>query len=450
MSDLTRRIVELIQTTNRYEQFGMETKGNLKKGVLDYIISCYASVKFDANFQNVLHSSIYSNHDDAVVIGTSLKVHPYDACLINGYSAHALELDDVHSEIRGHPSAVILSLLFSLLQEKQDTNRFYEAYLIGVEVMTRFAKLLGPTHYEKGFHTTATAGLYGAVAAGAHYLEIPTEKFAQALNLCVSKISGSRSHFGSLMKPLHAGLTAQSAWQILHLVKNNITGSENTIISKNGLLSMYVENEIDAWKYFENWGEPLSVDQPGLWFKLYPCCSANVHVIDAIKEIQSVHSFRVEEISSVDLYFPPNGDAALVYTQPTNGEQGCFSAEYCSALLLLGEGLSIENFRATSISEEVLGMMKKVKRSYDPIIPISETSYPKGRYCIAEISLNSGQKYASRVDVPTGSPGKPLGMEDLFSKATTILGKQANSIIKVFSKKGTVSFNELEQLLLIE
>jgi 2-methylcitrate dehydratase PrpD len=123
----------LIQTTPDYEQLGIETKRNLKKGVLDYFISCFASVKYDPNFQNVLNTAIYSGCNEAAVIGTEWKVHPFDACLINGYSAHALDLDDVHSEIRGHPSAVILSLLFSLIEEKKDMNSFYEAYLLGLK-----------------------------------------------------------------------------------------------------------------------------------------------------------------------------------------------------------------------------------------------------------------------------------------------------------------------------
>jgi 2-methylcitrate dehydratase PrpD len=433
MKDFTRAIVGVIQTTPSYEQLGIDSKRNLKKGVLDYFISCYASVKYDPNFSNVLNTAIYSNGHGAAVIGTELKVHPFDACLINGYSAHALDLDDVHSEIRGHPSAVILSLLFSLREETQDMNSIYEAYLIGIEVMTRFAKLLGTEHYEKGFHTTATAGVYGAVAAGAHYLNFSFDQMANALNLCVSKISGSRSHFGTLIKPLHAGLAAQNAWQILHFVKNNVTGSENTILSKNGLLSMYNENEKNPWKFFEKWGEPWAIDTPGLWFKLYPCCSANAHVIDAVKDIKNRHRFTGAEVAYVDLYFPPKGDAALVYTRPENGEQGRFSAEYCTALLLLEQDLSIENFTVNSISPKVQDMMEKIKRKYNANIPKAEISYPKGRYCIAEIFLKNGQKFVSRVDAPTGSPGKPLGMEDLVNKATTLLGNQANSLIGHFS-----------------
>jgi 2-methylcitrate dehydratase PrpD len=435
MSDFTIEIVKQIQSTPAYEQLGMETKANLKKGVLDYFISCFTSVKFDSNFPNVLNTAIYSGCEEVAVIGTTVKVHPFDACLINGYSAHALDLDDVHSEIRGHPSAVLLSLLQSLLKEKQDTNRFYLAYLIGIETMTRFAKLLGPMHYEKGFHTTATAGVYGAVAAGAYYLDFSTEKYAHALNLCVSKISGSRSHFGTMIKPLHAGLAAQNAWQILHLVNHNVTGNKNTILSKNGLLSMYSEHKINPWHLFEKWGDTWAVDTPGLWFKLYPCCSANAHVIDAVKDIKKKQKFNASEVASVDLYFPPNGDAALVYTRPENGEQGRFSAEYCTALLLLEKDLSIKNFTVSRISEDVYDVMAKIHRKYDDQIPSSENSYPRGRYCIAEIFLRNGQKFVSRVDAPFGSPGNPLKMADLLNKATALLGSHANDLTKRISEE---------------
>ncbi|PAD86176.1 hypothetical protein CHH55_19710 [Niallia circulans] len=433
MTDLTKAIVDLIQSSPSYKELTNETKKNLEKGVFDYFLACFASVRFDINFSTVLRTAIYPAGEGAAIIGTDSKVHPFDACLINGYSAHALDLDDVHSEIRGHPSAIILSLLHALIEKKRDRDRFYEAYLIGIETMKCFAQLLGAQHYEKGFHTTATAGIYGAVAAGAHYLHFETEKFSQAINLCVSKLSGSRSQFGTMVKPLHAGLTAQSAWQILHFVDKGIAGSNNTIQAKNGLLSMYVEQRGNPYEVFEKWGEPWTIDKPGLWFKLYPCCSANAHAIEAIQNIKAQRNFSIDEVASVDLYFPPNGDAALVYTRPKNGEQGRFSVEYCAALLLRGEALSIENFSVKQIADDIQEGIKKIHRKHDPAIPVKEISYPKGRYCIAKVMLKDGQQLVSRVDAPTGSPAKPLKMKDLANKANTLLGEQANTLNKYYA-----------------
>ncbi|RDW18115.1 hypothetical protein CWR48_11015 [Oceanobacillus arenosus] len=435
MNNVTNILVEKIYSTQKFEDFSSLTKQNLKNGLFDYIMCCHITANYDPNFKNMLNAQIYFGGDGSVpVIGTGEQAHPYDACLLNGYSAHALDLDDVHSEIRGHPSAVILSLLLTLVDTSKASERFYEAYLIGIEVMTRISKLLGKSHYEKGFHTTATAGLYGAVAAGAYYLAFSKEECSASIDLCVSQVSGSRSHFGTMIKPLHAGWAAQKAWQILHFTTNQIVGSNNTIANNNGLLSMYGKKDSNPSLLYDNWGDSWAVDTPGLWFKLYPCCSANAHPIDATKELIEKYAFDIKKIKCIQLYFPQKGDVALVYTSPKTGEEGRFSAEYCVALLLLGVELSIDSFSVKTIREDVKSLIAKMKRVYDPAIPLAKVSYPKGRYCIVEIVLADGRTYQARTDIPIGSPGKPLKLEDLTIKAKNLLNNEFDRYITLFQQ----------------
>lgn len=52
---------------------------------------------------------------------------------------------------------------------------------------------------------------------------------------------------------------------------------------------------------------------------------------------------------------------------------------------------------------------------------------------MVKVTLNDGRQLVSRVDAPTGSPGKPLIMEDLVNKANTLLGEQANTLNKYFA-----------------
>src|SRR5699024_125602 len=111
--------------------------------------------------------------------------------------------------------------------------------------------------------------------AGAYFLNYNSIKFSQAIDLCISQISGSRVHFGSVIKPLHVGLTAQKAWQIINFVGKGVSGNANTITGDNSLSSMYVENFTPTKEVFNNWGEEWAIDSPGLWFKSYPCCIAN-------------------------------------------------------------------------------------------------------------------------------------------------------------------------------
>src|SRR5699024_2806396 len=237
----TEDITKLVFSTPDYSSLKQETKENLKKGVFDYLVCYQATFIYDRNLSNILEATIYSE-GEYLNYNKISSLHPFDQCLVMGYAAHALDIDDGHSDIRGHPSAVILTLLMTLARNSNNTYRFYEAYLVGVEVMSKLSKILGNGHYEKGFHTTATAGLYGAVSAGAYFLNYNSIKFSQSIDLCISQISGSRVHFGSVIKPLHVGLTAQKAWQIINFVGKGVSGNANTITGDNSLSSMYVEN----------------------------------------------------------------------------------------------------------------------------------------------------------------------------------------------------------------
>ncbi|WP_152656905.1 MmgE/PrpD family protein [Oceanobacillus sp. CFH 90083] len=449
MNNMTNALVQRVFSAPKWEALKADTRENLQKGLLDYLVCCYTTVAYDTHFHHVWSARLFPGVTDgtALVIGRSEKVHPYDACFLNGYAAHALDLDDVHSDIRGHPSAVILSLLMALLEQKQHTARFFEAYLIGVEVMTRVSKTLGKVHYEKGFHTTATAGLYGAVAAGAYYMTFQEEEYNQALDLCVSQISGSRSHFGTLIKPLHAGLTAQKAWQILHFVKNNVVGNANTLADDNGLLSMFGNEDSSLEGLLDGWGLEWAVDKPGFWFKLYPCCSANAHSIDAVKELIENDMIDAKQIAAIQLYFPENGDAALIYKDPINGEQGRFSAEYCVALLLTGRELSMDAFLLEEIPEEIKELMEKTTRVYDENIEFASVSYPANRYSIVEMTMLNGDKKRARCDIPHGSPGNPLNWEDLLEKAKNLLHQDAIPLIEIFQQGKAVTLEKLINLL---
>src|SRR5438874_172094 len=46
--------------------------------------------------------------DEATVAGTALRASIEDAALVNAVAAHALDYDDVHASLSGHPSVPVL------------------------------------------------------------------------------------------------------------------------------------------------------------------------------------------------------------------------------------------------------------------------------------------------------------------------------------------------------
>mgnify|MGYP000664373276 CR=1 FL=1 len=92
-----------------------------QQGVMDYF-----AASLQARHQKVLQDfKAWINREGgkpvAWLIGQKAEVTVRQAALFNGFQAHLLDYDDVHSDIRGHPSAVILSALFATLSSEKSS-----------------------------------------------------------------------------------------------------------------------------------------------------------------------------------------------------------------------------------------------------------------------------------------------------------------------------------------
>ena len=142
---------------------------------------------------------------------------------------HALDYDDVHSDVRGHPSSVILPALFALASGREISGKsFLDAYIIGVEFMARLGQAVGTASYLKGWHNTSLLGGVAATFAGARLLGFTPAETQNAVGIAVSQAGGLRVQFGTEMKPLHAGLAAQQAVQSIEWTQQDFRRDRNS------------------------------------------------------------------------------------------------------------------------------------------------------------------------------------------------------------------------------
>lgn len=365
----------------------------------------------------------------AWLVGQKKLVTARQAALFNGFQAHCLDYDDVHSDVRGHPSAVILSALFASVQldevqSRIDGKRFLTAYVIGIEVMARLGKSVNPKHYEKGWHTTLTLGGIAATAAICYLYNEPF--LSQALTLAATQASGMRLVMGTPIKFLHAGLAAQHAIQSVEWLRVGITAENDFLDDKLGFLAIYGQgnNNFDL----SQWGVVWKIVEPGLWFKTYCFCSAAAYVADAGQLLYQHLKLNVDSISHITLFFfPANSDAALIYNRPLLAEHGRFSAEYILALTLLGIPLNFEQFSPNPIPVQIQVLMQKMQRSYQINLAPHADAY-NGRYVVIEIELDTGEKIRQRIDIPKGSPKNPYKQTEMLLKLTDAIKDQQKAI----------------------
>lgn len=387
-----------------------------KRGFTDYLASSLAA-KNQPRIQQLIN---YYEQGGCKIIGYDDSLAPMNAVTVNAYIAHYMDLDDVHSDVRGHPSAVILPALLALNDDSITALHFFEAYIVGIETMAVIGRNIGSAHYEQGWHATATLGSIASAVAVSCLLGLSVDKIENAVGIAVSQSSGLRSQFGSDVKSFQLAKASADGFEAAQLSQKLIIESSDNQL--RAFFNMYSDTVVNHLAVPDNW----AVSEPGLWFKKYPCCSANFHAIDALTAIISKIgiSSNGDHVQSVELIFPPGGDAALIHKYPKTAKEGMFSAEYVTALLLTGKSLVYTNFQDEPIDENTIKIMKKVTRTYDKSIKSSNSSLPKGRFTIAKVVTSENVTYTERIDAPAGSPNNPFSDRELINKLQSYLSEE--------------------------
>src|SRR4051812_8769127 len=250
----------------------------------------------------VLAAGTGAGSGECLIFGTDRRAAPLDAALVNGTAAHALDFDDVSNSMGGHPSAPIVPALFAAGEILDSTGReFIAAYVAGFETETRIGRGVNLHHYEKGWHPTATLGVFGAAAACSHLMGLDRAKTAQALAIASSLASGIKANFGTMTKPLHVGRTARSGLFAAMLAREGFTANDAALEHRQGFL--YVFNgagNFDAEKILADWGRPYDLVSPGIGIKMHPCCGSTHPPVDAMLMLRAEHDIVPDKVARIE------------------------------------------------------------------------------------------------------------------------------------------------------
>src|ERR1700722_10799208 len=352
-----------------------------------------------------------------VVFGSLHRAGPLDAAAINGTAAHALDYDDCSDTLGGHPSAPILPALFALAETSGTNGRdFIAAYVAGWETETRIARGVNFHHYEKGWHPTATIGVFGAAAACAKLLDLPVEKTARALALAATFSSGLKANFGTMTKPLHVGHASRNGLYAALLAAEDFTSSTDALEHRQGFLRVFNgDGNFTIDPIVEDWGAPWDIVDPGLAIKQYPCCGSTHPAVDAMLMLVRENNLTPAMVTRIESQTHPRRFAHTNRPDPRGALDAKFSVQYCLARALVSRHVLIEHFEDGSYDEpEVRAVLKRVVSS----------AWPERKMDLSEhfgadvrVTLTDGRVLAKFVARPLGrGPSIPLPPELLRGK----------------------------------
>ncbi len=355
----------------------------------------------------------------AIVVGTPHRLPAPWAALVNGTAAHALDYDDVLEISNAHASAVLVPALLALGEERgADGASCADAFIVGIEVMARLGEALNMTHYFKGWHTTSTLGAPAAAAACARLLGLDAARTTAALSLATSLASGAKRQFGTMAKPLHAGLAAKNGIVAATLAESGLTAATDAYEGERGFVDLFAgvpHERLEA--AVADFDGPPAIERHGLWQKVYPCCASAHRPIDAVLDLQAEGGVGAEAVAEVDALLPEVAVQNLPYGEPTDAMQARFSLPYLLASALADGRLALDAFTGAALARpSVREFLPKVRMRPDPAQPGAVNVDAAPQRATVRLRLAGGDERARTVRDPRGHPRRPLGRDALHAK----------------------------------
>ncbi|HSQ02573.1 MAG TPA: MmgE/PrpD family protein, partial [Burkholderiales bacterium] len=292
----------------------------------------------------------------SLIFGTPRRARALDAALVNGTAAHALDFDNTVSTMGGHVSATMVPALLALGEACETAGRdLLVAHAAGFQT-ARIGRAVNPYHSAKGWHPTATLGVFAVTAACSRVLGLDTDQTETALALSTSLAAGTKANFGTMTKPLHAGQCARGGMLAALLAQKGFTANRDAFEHKQGFFKVFNGPErCDPARILESWGEPLDIVAPGASYKLYPCCYSTHSAVEAALNLVREHgTFDPASIERIDSWTSPRALAHTDRAQPQSALEAKFSVQYCVTRALLHGRVVLEHFEGEAYRDPVV------------------------------------------------------------------------------------------------
>lgn len=424
---LTQRLAEFVINTS-VSDVPQEVLDGAREAFTDTIGCALAGTLQEPSEIMVRFLRAQGGNAQATVWGIGLATTATDAAFANGLFSHVLDFDDVHSNLRGHPSATLVPAIVATGEYVHASGRdALCAYAIGLDVAGKLGRAIGDAHYLRGWHATATIGVFSTTAAAARLLGLSIDQLRHAFGIAASVASGILPNFGTMTKPFHAGHAAKNGVLAAMLAKQGFTANISIFDGKDGFLSIYGGGDGKPLaELLDHLAHPWELIKPGILYKPWPCCYNNYRSIGGLLlQIIPEQGLKSDEIEAIEIGFLPGSDTALIYNDPRTGLQGKFSIEYVAAAIVLDGKITMETFTDTMVNRpEVRKLMQKVKRYR---IDIPGTFSGTIGYNDLTVKTTRGE-FKTHIDRLPGSPAWPISAVDRNEKfldcAGRLLGEQ--------------------------
>jgi 2-methylcitrate dehydratase PrpD len=344
-----------------------------------------------------------------------------DACTVFGTPVRA-SMNDMCFISLAHPSAPLVPAVLAVAEPGRLAGRaVLDAYVVGFEIEARLGRLMNPRHYQRGWHCTSTLGAVGAAAAVSRLLRLDAAAAGHALAIAASEASGLKENFGTMVKPLHAGLAARNGVLAALLAEAGMTASERALDGPQGFLHAFDSEAAGLDEAIADLGERWEMLDTGITVKLYPSCAGTHPSLDAILDLRRREGFGADEVERIDIDVDAIVPTILIYDRPATGLEGKFSLPFCAAAAVVFGRVGIDTFEPASLTNpKVTALMPRVAMRVDSSLDAGAPPLTQAR---VHIRLRDGRVLTQRANGARGYPRHPASDDELDEKFLACAGR---------------------------
>jgi 2-methylcitrate dehydratase PrpD len=423
-SDLTRQAIRFVEATD-YADLSGEALRIGRRCIVD-AVGLYLAGSQERSVRILIEDAIDQGGRADVPLPSagSAKVPAPLAARVWGTAGHAHDWDDTQvshdpAHVYGlltHPTIPPLTAALIVAEQtgQRDGRAVMLAFQLGFEVECKISEWMTPRHYRRGHHSSGTVGTFGACVAAAKLLGLSGDRLAHALGIAASFAAGIRANFGTMTKPLHVGRACENGVTAAQLAARGFDADPTVLDGQWGFFSVMGEG-FNAEKAKQGFGEPLTIETPGVSIKPYPSGILTHQSMDAMLKLVLDNDLKPEQVERIRFFAGRNIIEPIRYPIARNHLQAKFSMPALLSMILLKRRASHHEFEDAFVAGEAMqDMQARTDVINDPEIDARGYDLIRSRI---EVATRDGRKLVQWADERyRGGPLNPISDDDLDAK----------------------------------
>jgi 2-methylcitrate dehydratase PrpD len=402
---------------SRWSEIGPDTKAAASRSWLNWL-GCALGGAHDPAVEQLLAAvRELGCSGRSALLGRSETADPATAALVNAFASNILDYDDTHWATAIHPAGTVASALVGWAgQHRVSGEDFLHAFLLGMEVECRIGLAVSPAHYERGWHITATCGVFGAAVAVGKVMGLTPQQMAWAMGHAATQSSGLVASLGSMAKSLNIGHAARNGLMAAHWAAHGMTSNAQTLEARFGFADVMGSQPFGV-ALCKGLGHHWECDSNT--FKPYPCGFLLHPALDACLASYAASPAESQAIEKVLVAVHPLAQVRADRPHPANGLASKLSLQHAAASALLRGEAGVRAFTDAAVNDPQI----KAVREKIHVVSDEQLSAHEARL---EVTWHGGRRVTHNIRSAAGQVPANLSDAGLEKKFRDLVAYGAN------------------------